>query len=58
MAKPDRITIRLDRELSDRLEAEARRQRRPVSDVARLALEDNLPPLVSNGGIAAPSLAP
>ena len=45
MAKIDRITIRLDRETLDRLEAEADRQRRTLSDLARLTLADHLPPL-------------
>lgn len=45
MAKPDRLTIRIERDLADRLEAEAQRQRRTVADLARLTLADNLPPL-------------
>ena len=45
MSKIDRVTIRLERETFNRLQAEADRQRRTVADLARLTLADNLPPL-------------
>lgn len=45
MAKINRITFRLDDDLAERIEAEAARQRRTVSDLARLMLDESLPPL-------------
>lgn len=43
MSKISRISFRLSSDLADRIEAEAARQKRTVSDVARLTLDENIP---------------